>query len=238
MAPVDEQGAMWMLDTTANNWELLEPSSSTFPEARSYHCMASDDKDTIWIHAGCPESGRLADLWSFTISSRQWKQLAGAPGPQRGGTSIAFAQGKLYRMNGFDGKTEQGGSLDVYDPRSDEWSTISYPADGTSGPGARSVAALLPVKLDDGTFLVTLFGESDPSSLGHQGAGKMLSDVWAYSLDEGKWSQLTPQAEDTPDARGWFDADVLSFNGKESIAVAGGLGESNERLSDLWVLSF
>lgn len=239
MAPVDEQGSLWSLDTNANTWEQVKPSSSTFPEARSYHCMASDGKDTIYMHAGCPEKGRLGDLWSFTLTDRTWKQLKSAPDPPRGGTSIAFADGKVYRMNGFDGQTEQGGSLDVYEPTSDSWSTLSYAPDGKTGPGARSVAALVPVKFNGKMSLVTLFGESDPSSLGHQGAGKMLSDIWSFSLQKGAWSPVTADSVDgAPDARGWFDADLVSLGGKDSIAVSGGLGESNERLNDLWVLSF
>ena len=239
MAPVDEKGAVWSLDTTSNQWDLLQPSSTSFPDARSYHSTASDGVDTIYIHAGCPEKGRLADLWSFSISKKEWKHLSSAPDPPRGGTSIAWADGKLYRMNGFDGQKEVGGDLDVYDPASDSWSTISFKADGKNGPGARSVAALVPVKLNGSTSLITLFGESDPSSLGHQGAGKMLSDIWAYSLESKTWSEISVKSsEPAPDARGWFDADVVSLEGKEGVAVSGGLGESNERLNDLWVLSF
>lgn len=238
MAPVDESGALWSLDTSTNEWKLLQPSTQAIPEARSFHALTSDGKGMLYLHAGCPEKGRLADLWSFNLSSATWKQLATAPGPSRGGTSIAFAQGKLYRMNGFDGETEQGGALDVYDPETDSWETKTFSADGKTGPGARSVAALVPVSIEHRTSLVTLFGESDPSSLGHQGAGKMLSDIWAYSIEKGTWSPVLPRSEHFPDARGWFDADVASLDGKDSIAVAGGLGESNERLNDLWVLSF
>jgi hypothetical protein len=29
-----------------------------------------------------------------------------------------------------------------------------------------------------------MFGERDPSSLGHAGAGKMLTDVWAFVLSQ------------------------------------------------------
>ncbi|KAM3414094.1 Nitrile-specifier protein 5 [Cercospora zeina] len=239
MAPVNEDGAIWALDTVSGQWTLLRPSSTTYPEARSYHTTASDGKDTIFVHAGCPEKGRLSDLWAFSVSKKEWKQLASAPGPPRGGTSIAWADGRLYRINGFDGTHEVGGALDVYDPAADSWNTISFDPDGEQGPGARSVAALLPVKIDGSTSLVTLFGESDPSSLGHRGAGKMLSDIWAYSLQEGAWSAVNAKSSDgSPDARGWFDADVVTFDGKDSVAVAGGLGESNERLNDLWVLSF
>lgn len=239
MSPVDENGALWSLDTLSNQWKLLKPSTTTaIPEARSFHALTSDGKDVLYLHAGCPEKGRLADLWSFTLSTAAWKQLAAAPGPPRGGASIAFAQGKLYRMNGFDGESEVGGALDVYDPESNTWDSIAFPADGKSGPGARSVAALVPVNMQGSISLITLFGESDPSSLGHQGAGKMLSDIWAYSIVSGVWSPVVTRDGALPDARGWFDADAVSIHGQDSIAVAGGLGESNERLGDLWVLSF
>ncbi|KAK4614252.1 Nitrile-specifier protein 5 [Fulvia fulva] len=240
MAPVDEEGGLWILDAGAEKWDLVKPASSTFPEARSFHCTTNDGKETLYIHAGCPEKGRLADLWSFNVSTKEWRQLASAPDPPRGGTSIAFAEGKLYRMNGFDGQHEVGGALDIYDPASDSWSSTDFNPDGKDGPGARSVAALIPVKRHDGVYLVTLFGESDPSALGHQGAGKMLSDVWAYSLREGKWLQVVAEGN-KPEGRGWFDADVVSLDGafpQEKIAVVGGLGESNERLDDLWLLTF
>ncbi|EMC93553.1 hypothetical protein BAUCODRAFT_245471 [Baudoinia panamericana UAMH 10762] len=236
MAPMDEKGGLWMFDPSKEAWSFLSPSSMAFPEARSYHCMASDGKDTIYLHAGCPEKGRLSDLWAFDASEGKWTQLASAPGPPRGGASIEFVDGRLYRMNGFDGKTEQGGCLDVFDTISNSWSSTSYSADGTSGPGARSVSALKAVRKNGSTVLVTMFGESDPSSLGHQGAGKMLSDVWSYSLKEQEWAEVK-SAQDVPQARGWFDAGVVEVDGTEGIVIVGGLGESNERLDDAWFLT-
>lgn len=141
-------------------------------------------------------------------------------------------------MNGFDGKTEQGGRLDIFDTVNNIWSTKEYSADGSSGPIARSVATVLPLVANERNLLVTLFGESDPSSLGHQGAGKMLGDVWAYDIASGTWSEVDTAAPDTsgrPAPRGWFDADVL---GKSAILVSGGLGEENNRLDDGWILQF
>lgn len=237
MAPVDEEGSVWAFDPSSGSWKILRPVSA-YPPARSYHAMTSDGHDTIYLHAGCPAQGRLSDLWAFSVSRIEWTELAAAPDPPRGGPSIAFADGRLYRMNGFDGKSEQGGAVDVYDPASNSWSSIAFAPDGKTGPGARSVAALLPVRVDGETSLVTLFGESDPSSLGHQGAGKMLSDVWVYSIAEGRWSQINAEGGGQPEGRGWFDADTVGRDGSGGIVVAGGLGESNERLDDAWLLSF
>ncbi|KAI4701292.1 hypothetical protein J4E81_003032 [Alternaria sp. BMP 2799] len=242
MAPIEEDGAVWCFDPSSSAWSKIMPadSSAPYPPARSYHCSTSDGKDTFFLHAGCPASGRLSDLWMFNINERTWKQAPDAPAPHRGGTSIAYSGGKLYRMNGFDGTTEQGGSIDVFDLANNTWSTDTFKADGNDGPEARSVCVLLPVKLARKDKLLTLFGEHDPSSLGHAGAGKMLKDVWIYDISEKWWTQLHPDGSDgTPDPRGWFDADVVKADsGNDSIIIHGGLGENNERLTDMWQLAF
>ncbi|PKX97573.1 Kelch repeat protein [Aspergillus novofumigatus IBT 16806] len=214
MAPIDEAGAVWEFNPQTSAWRLI-----------TYHCMTSDGTDTLYLHAGCPETGRLSDLWAFRLSTREWTALASAPDPPRGGTSIAFADGALYRMNGFDGKNEQGGSVDVYSPEANAWSSYRFVADGVSGPEARSVSALLPVRI----------GVGDPSALGHQGAGKMLGDVWVFDMEERSWRRVDAQGAEAPCARGWFAADVL---GENAIVVQGGLDESNGRLGDVWILSF
>ncbi|KAH9807332.1 Galactose oxidase, central domain [Teratosphaeria destructans] len=238
MAPIEENGALWVFDVAASKWHTVAPADTTapHPEGRSYHAMTSDDAK-IYVHAGCPTLGRLRDLWAFTVKTRQWKKLEDAPGSPRGGPSITYLDGKLYRMNGFDGKTEVGGAVDIYDIEKATWSTAEFVADGKSGPGARSVGALLPARIGGQQYLVTMFGESDPSSLGHQGAGKMLSDVWALNIDTSEWRQLETKGK-APSPRGWFDAAAINIDGSGSIVVSGGLDESNERLDDVWLLSF
>lgn len=238
MAPIEEKGKLWRYDPVTSQWTLISPVDTTapYPAARSYHTMTSDGNSTVWVHAGCPEAGRLSDLWAFDTNAKAWKSLAAAPNPPRGGTSIVYCAGLLYRMSGFDGKTEQGGHLDVYDPAKDSWSTITYAADGKSGPEARSVGTLLAVKLIGKDYLVTLFGERDPSSLGHAGAGKMLGDGWVFDIAAGSWAKLQA-AGDWPQPRGWFDADVARETGEDAaIVLHGGLAEDNSRLGDVWML--
>lgn len=245
MKPVEEEGSLWRYNVAANEWISIQPATDApYPSGRSYHCIASNGVDKIYIHSGCPEAGRLTDLWVFDIPSRTWTELPSAPPPARGGASIAYLNGKVYRMNGFDGKTELGGAIDVFDTAANSWGTITYKPDGVEGPIKRSVAALLPVVVQDTEFIVTLFGERDPSSLGHAGAGKMLPDVWAWDVKQGTWQQLLASSEDVPEARGWFDACV--FKGRTEGAVAqsdvvvvhGGLNEENLRLGDVWKLTW
>lgn len=235
MAPVEEHGSLLVFDPMTSDWSVLSPADTEapYPEARSYHCLASDGRDTIYLHAGCPEKGRLSDLWSFQLSKRVWTQLASAPDPARGGTSITFTQGTLFRMHGFDGKTEQGGSLDLYDPNNDSWSSVKYSPDGKSGPIPSSVSTLLPITVKGRASLVTLFGELDPSALGHAGAGKMSDYIWKYDIEDKKWSQIRIHADDKPAPRGWFAADTV---GEGKVVVHGGLDEDNGRLGDIWIV--
>lgn len=241
MAPIEEEGAVWNYDPETSEWNEIKPTDVSLPKppARSYHCAASNGESILFISSGCPAQGRLSDLWKFDLFQRSWLQMPDAPAPPRGGASMALTD-KLYRMNGFDGKTELGGTIDIFDLAQTHWTTETYVADGTNGPEPRSVAALRVVTIQGREKLVTLFGERDPSSLGHAGAGKMLSDVWVYDIAEKRWTELEcTGSEGVPAARGWFDADVVrGQDGKDSIIVHGGLDENNERLGDVWLLSF
>jgi N-acetylneuraminic acid mutarotase len=240
MAPIEENGGLWTFNPSISQWKLISPANTMtpYPAARSFHTMTNNGNNTLYLHAGCPEKGRLSDLWAFDVNAKVWKSLPAAPDPPRGGTSIAHCAGKIYRMNGFDGQKEQGGSLDIYDLGGNTWSTITYAADGKSGPEARSVSALLALQIKGKDILVTLFGERDPSSLGHAGAGKMLGDIWVYDIAGKNWSKLETN-KDTPQPRGWFDADVVKGKeGNEAIVVHGGLAEDNSRLGDVWIMRF
>ncbi len=239
MDAIEEEGNLWRYSPSDAQWALIQIESSTYPASRSYHAMASDGERTIYIHAGCPTNGRLSDLWAFDTEALTWSELPSAPAPARGGTSIAFCDGRLYRLGGFDGTKEQGGQVDVYEPASKSWQSISFTPDGIHAPEPRSVAALLAVKLATGqSLLVTMFGERDPSSLGHAGAGKMLDDVWAFDIQTSEWAKLSFHGDAVPAPRGWFDADVLQHQDGDAIILHGGLAEDNTRLGDVWRLDF
>jgi len=78
-------------------------------------------------------------------------------------------------------------------------------------------------------------GVPAPKELGHDGAGRFLSDVWGlkWSVD-GNWSwERAILSENVPEPRGWFAKDITE-NGE--IVMQGGLNEKNERLGDTWML--
>lgn len=155
---------------------------------------------TVFIHAGCPASGRTNDLWGFDIRSRTWKEFPAAPGKPRGGTAITVSKSRIYRYGGFNGEGEEGGYLDVLEVDVDtftdgsvggkgevsvsakeKWVTLDFKEEGLSFPGNRSVAGFEAITTGMGReYLVLLLGERDPSSQGHDGAGKFWGDVWAF----------------------------------------------------------
>lgn len=257
MSPIDESGLVYAYDPSSRAWTSLKPTSSTYPEPRSYHSAASAPGQFI-IHGGCAAVGRLNDTWSFDINTRAWKRLADAPGLGRGGTALTVADGRVFRFGGFDGKTEAGGAIDSLglsaSPGSnagsnkgaqEEWKSTVFGEQTGLGrdaaqtklegkedyPGPRSVSGLHHV---GGDRLILLYGEGRPSHTGgHDAAGSFWDDVWAYDPKEQRWSKVEITG-DKPDARGWFASDA----GEVGLALSGGLDDSNTRLSDTWVLRF
>ncbi|KAI4162860.1 MAG: hypothetical protein LQ342_003577 [Letrouitia transgressa] len=222
MEALDEQGCVWKFDTKFGHWSALNPAEgSPRPKPRSYHASACtnhpilsstehakgghsesdlEGHGTLFIHAGCTNSGRLNDLWGFDVASRTWSKFPDAPGPARGGACLTLAQNRLYRMGGFDGQSELGGQIDylevsatTFDDKggtgelavvasTGQWETIQ-PASELPFPGNRSVAGLEPVTTGQGRmYLVLLLGERSPSSSGHADAGTFWDDVWSYQL--------------------------------------------------------
>lgn len=240
MKPLDEAGRVWQFSTGTEQWTALDPvNNETRPEARSYHSSTgASDVGKVFIHAGCPASGRQGDLWSFDISKKIWQQLPRAPDPPRGGPGFTYGMKKLWRYGGFDGKNELGGQLDYIDVTKpdEDWTSVSYKADECPGPRSVTGLHILTVKGQD--FLVTFLGERDASNLGHAGAGVFWGDVWALALSpegvpkEEKWIKCESQGK-IPE-RGWFGSDVV---GENTIMVYGGLNASNEREKDAILLT-
>jgi hypothetical protein len=208
MTPLEgaEKGP-WRFDPRKDEWELLAGDKGQVPEGRSYHTLVSDGKvclrpllsfflsdpllqDTLFLHAGCPTSGRLSTLHSYDIPSETWSQLATAPEPGRGGTVLAALPSSadptapaqhLIRFGGFAGYElgpENGGGLDVYHIARNEWVTAKPKPDGERQPDKRSVHGLVGIykPINDGQEIVRalLFsGEKGPAppELGHAGAG-------------------------------------------------------------------
>ena len=156
MAPLEENGRVWVFDVMTKQWTFLDPpKGSPFPASRSYHaCTATghplptppsntevplgptedDAHGTILIHGGFTKNGPTADVWAFDVASATWSPFPDAPGSARGGPSFCFTQNRLYRYGGFDGRIELGGKVDYLD-------TIISTHDDHSGKGEVALLA-------------------------------------------------------------------------------------------------
>jgi hypothetical protein len=244
---LEEQGRLWKFSAESLTWSSISPSStdtSGYPEARSYHASTASPNN-IFVHAGCPASGRQTDLWSFDINSSTWTQLANAPEPARGGPGFTYALGRLCRYGGFDGKRELGGQLDYLDvePSPDgkdaKWQSTTF--EEGDCPGPRSVTGLSVVNIKNEPHLIAYLGERDASNLGHAGAGVFWGDIWALKLSKEsgiaaeKWEKVEIEGAESLPERGWFASDVVS---DDRILVYGGLNAKNEREEDGILISF
>ena len=242
-----------------------------------------DDHGTIFIHGGCPASGRVSDVWAFDIASRVWSQFSDVPGPARGGPSLIFSRDRLYRFGGFDGEKELGGPIQflrlakcTFDdkggkgelavaPLNGQWEHVEPPGD-TPMPGDRSVAGLQPITTGQGRqYLLLFLGERDPSSSGHEAAGKFWDDVWSFQLRpegmtaasfkdatrqlfgattaEGTWARVDVAESsmsgniEHPGQRGWFASAQGQDLDPGSIVLWGGVLGDNSRAGDGWILT-
>jgi hypothetical protein len=201
-------------ETAPSNPATEEPKVGAITEGARE--VSEKGYGTLFIHAGCPNSGRANDIWGFDIRSKTWKEFPSAPGKPRGGTSLAVSKNRIFRFGGFNGEGEEGDQVDFLElsvdtiddftgvaqgevalvAKGDRWQSLAFEggsdaniaAPGKLGgkrllPGRRSVAGLQTITTGMGReYLVLLLGERDPSSQGHDGAGKFWGDVWAFQI--------------------------------------------------------
>ncbi|EJU04238.1 galactose oxidase [Dacryopinax primogenitus] len=235
MNPLEPE--LWKFDLSKQVWEQVKD----VPDGRSYHAAASTGGD-LYIHAGCPASGRLSSLDIFNPCSGAWSSLGPAPGPPRGGTVLAPSvldnKPVLLRFGGFGGpEFGELADLAVYDVASNSWSNIPQVV-GKHWPQARSVHGFLALSGErEKAILFMGEGKPAPAHLGHAGAGNFLSDVWVLTYTAEGWGWEEAIAHEKPQGRGWLAFDLLAEDpGKWKAVISGGLNEKNERMGDLWVL--
>jgi hypothetical protein len=217
---------------------LEEPRPGTIAEA------AQTDEErgghgTFFVHAGCPASGRTNDLWGFDVRSQTWKEFPTAPGNPRGGPSIVVSKQRIFRYGGFNGEAEEGGyldflelGLDTFDDKGGSfdsavvakgtWHTLNFVEENMECPGNRSVAGLQRISTGMGReYLILIMGERDPSSKGHDVAGKFCGDIWSFqapprgmtgaSLKDATWQAL---GRETGEGQ-WSQINVADAEGVE-----------------------
>lgn len=198
---------------------------------------------TLFVHAGCPVSGRTNDFWGFDVRSKTWKEYPTAPGKPRGGTSLCISKQRIYRYGGFNGEGEEGGQLDILELGLDtfndkggagelsltargKWETLDFAEENIKHPGNRSVAGFHTITTGMGReYLILMLGERDPSNDGHNAAGQFWGDVWAFQappqgMTAASFKDATWQALGRETGEGlWSQVQVSDAEGMEGEDV-------------------
>ena len=219
---LEEQGRVWVFDTTTDKWSYLDPAEgSPNPGPRYYHaCTASehplpaamnagadaaasatvlDEYGTLLLHGGWTSKDSQADVWSFDVAARFWAKLPDAPGPARGGAALAIARDRLYRFGGFDGTSELGGGIDYL-----ALSKATF--DGKAGKGEMALT------LQSGKWETVDVAEG-AAGPGHRSVGGMH----AATTGQGRnylvllLGERSPKSEGSHEAAGTFCSDVWAY---------------------------
>lgn len=183
---VDLDGGTFSYDAATDEWERMQPADA--PSPRCGQTMAYDtESDRVVLFAGfaCTKvtDPMLDDTWTYDLNSDSWKQM----NPETSPPARIF-HGTAYDP-GADRVVVWGGRVEddrvwTYDVNNDRWEP-HRPVDGPTGIRAYHGVAYDPVG-----ERVLVFGGLDllsPLST----AGEMLDELWAYDVDEGRWTRVT-----------------------------------------------
>ncbi|KAB1934436.1 S8 family serine peptidase [Micromonospora sp. ALFpr18c] len=79
---------------------------------------------TVYSLGGQVGTGYGKSAYAFDIAAQTWKVLPDLPRPRARGAAVALG-GKIYLFGGWSGQGPTVPEVDVYDPRSGTWSTLS-----------------------------------------------------------------------------------------------------------------
>eukprot|EP00418_Pyrodinium_bahamense_P063799 CAMPEP_0179101652 /NCGR_PEP_ID=MMETSP0796-20121207/47009_1 /TAXON_ID=73915 /ORGANISM="Pyrodinium bahamense, Strain pbaha01" /LENGTH=343 /DNA_ID=CAMNT_0020799507 /DNA_START=78 /DNA_END=1109 /DNA_ORIENTATION=+ len=238
-----ESDVFYSVNVDSECWTELEPISLTRPEPRSFHamCAAGGPEDGhVFLFGGCGASGRLNDLWRYSVQERAWHCLHPggssdiAPVPRGGASLVASNDGKrLILLFGFSG--EQRGDIAIFDIGRLRWELLQREEQKGDVPAPRSVFSAAVVQTEAAPAEAVIFGgERVASDQGHAGAGSFVADLHALDMEALSWRSLRVEGE-SPEPRGW--AGMASL-GPRSTVLFGGLNAQNARLGDAWELEF
>ena len=108
-----------MLDTVTGVWTEVSTSGDP-PCPRSYHSIITHGQ-CLYVFGGCPEQGRLADLYQYNTVTHTWFQLRSGPMEGRGGTPLAVVNGHIFVVGGFAGR--EMSDIHSYNIQDNAWTT-------------------------------------------------------------------------------------------------------------------
>jgi hypothetical protein len=234
---------LWKLNCStpgSEKWSQVQFHGEA-PEARSFHKMVCLG-DSLYVFGGCgANSGRLADMHRFDLTTNTWHNLGASQHLRgRGGANlIPLDSGKyLGVVAGFAGEETNDGHL--FDVTKGKWCEESLNA---SLEGLRPRSVCISGSFPSVGLSIIFGGEVDPSAIGHEGAGSFDNSIVKLDEQSGKYLETIFRSADDekwPENRGWSDGTAFdNGNGIGKLYFFGGLSGDDanpKRLDDLWVM--
>ncbi|MFP4345676.1 MAG: Kelch repeat-containing protein [Anaerolineales bacterium] len=218
----------WAFDLQSGTWTEIVPAGAPRPPAR--FGMVGDidgSRGHLLMALGAATEGALFnDVWSLDLETDSWREISTAepaPAPRYGaGGGVAFYNGDIfYVSHGCAGEETRYADTWAFDIEGEAWREVTpagevpsarcFPGADVTGPGD-----------------LFLFGgwRFPPEP-------RPLADVWRFDGEAGAWEQL---ATFTPGPPARQAATLAHLGDRAEAFLFGGLGASDVRLDDVWVL--
>lgn len=192
----------------ALGWRRIDASG---PSARKDHSFTGDGA-RAYLFGGRRGSDTLEDLWIFEVADASWRRVDVRGPSARFGHNAEMVDGRLLVFAGQRGSTLLN-DLWAFDPSSERWEELS-PAGRVPGIryGASSAVAGSRMLVSHGFNFDGRFADT-------------------FSIDGGRWRELTPAAGPIPVKRclqrsAWLDGSML---------MVGGQTDGTAFLGDTWL---
>lgn len=210
---------VWAFDLARAEWSLLHPSGELPNRRYGTAAVYEPLSHSLVNFAGFTTAGRFDDTWVFDLGGGGWQELSPDGNPGARCLHTAAYDSRRGRMIMFGGQRGAGALDDTwaFDFSAGNWEEL---APGT-GPGGRKFPASTYDAVND-RFVV----------LGGDTGTEKADGVWALSLSDASWEQLSLTG-DRPSPR---DGAIAVYVEPESrLILFGGTGVDHQ--SDVWSLS-
>eukprot|EP00928_Gymnodinium_smaydae_P025309 TRINITY_DN20203_c0_g1_i1.p1 TRINITY_DN20203_c0_g1~~TRINITY_DN20203_c0_g1_i1.p1 ORF type:complete len:489 (+),score=88.07 TRINITY_DN20203_c0_g1_i1:87-1469(+) len=228
---------VWALSVAAAEprWRLVTDGSGVAPPPRMNHAaVALPGGKALLIYSGTNLRHEvLQDVWELDVGSGVWAEhrQSGDQPPGRNCFAAALLGATMLVYGGF-----HLGDLWSYELAARRWRLLlaAPAADSEEHPGKRAGHAAVAGPGGKEFFVHGGFRFKDDVSDAERFPWGRLGDLWAYSLEQGRWRQL-PQARPA-NGRANFALNLVSWPTTEA-STADGLGAADEKELGLGLLA-
>lgn len=203
--------------------EDLGPTYGT-PSPRTGSILIADHlNDRLLLYGGMNQVGYQSELWTFDTKENKWEMpsSSAAPGPLAN-MSVARVPGSMD-VYIFGGDTPTGPSNNLWKltPHLNQFSLVSSAS--STLPDPRMLASVVYIHERNSLYV---FG-------GTHGSPEM-NDSWLFSIEDGVWTDITPDCSSTlcPEPR--HSAAVVAVTGGDRVVVTGGIKDDGSGDFKAW----